>query len=212
MADITYRDILDAKETSAAALHEASLGRVYQHIQRMPEKSWGILSAHRAEFRQQPAINNQRDKGLQAAVRQMGLGFFRLFGVWKECQDTSVDYKDCPEENKVEVREPSLFIPGLTLANLKLLLAKYDQDAGIYGGPETKGKVWLVFKGGGHEDIGNFAPNKIGGAYSRLKGGQPFVFEWVAQSYVDHVILENWQRDKGRKHTLPAEVRILSRT
>lgn len=210
MTEITYKTILEARAKGASALHEASLGRVFQHVQKMDEKSWGILSAHRGEFRGTPAVNNKRDAALQAQVRQLGHGFFRLFGVWSECQDPSLPYKECPEDKKIEVREPSLFVPGLSLARLKQLLVKYEQDAGIYGGPETKGKVWLVFKDGGHEDLGSFSPSKIGAAYSRLKGGRTFVFEWGCQGYIDRVIEENWNKTNGAKPTIAQELRRLS--
>lgn len=215
MADITYRDILNAALKGHKALNEASLGRVLQHIQRMDQKSWGILSAHRAEYRtSNPQVNIQNDKALQGYLRGQQLGFFRLVGIWKECQDASIPYSTCPEEKKVEVREPSLFVPGLTLDQLRSLLVKYQQDAGVYGGPETKGKVWLIFKDGGHESIGEFSPSKIGGAYSRVKG-KPFVFEWQAQSYVDGVIRENWLRERGAvgamtEQNIMAGVRLLS--
>jgi hypothetical protein len=58
---------------------------------------------------------------------------------------------------------------------------KYNQNAVIYSGPETGGKVHLVHlkdapdfgkKAGEHTDLGEFHPRKTGEFYSRIRNHQ----------------------------------------
>jgi hypothetical protein len=56
------------------------------------------------------------------------------------------------------------------------LCKKYEQDAVIYGGEDTKGDAHLIFKNGSEDNIGKFQPGKVEQAYSKFKGGKTFVF------------------------------------
>lgn len=197
MRTIRYQDILAAKDKGPRAVHEASLGRVFQHMKKSGERSLGILSAYRKEFRKDPKVNPQRDKNLQADLRSLGYGFFRLIGYWKECQDDKIPYAKCPEEKKELVREPSLFVPGMTLQVLVDLVRRYNQDAGVYLGPETGGQAWLVFPDGSTAALGSFTPSKVSDIYSRVKG-RPFVFEWVPQGEQEQLEYEQWLRASGK--------------
>jgi hypothetical protein len=72
--------------------------------------------------------------------------------------------------------EESLFVPNISAKEIHNLGKKYEQDAVIFGGEQTKGNATLIFKDGKVENIGKFSPNKIQQAYSKLKGGKTFVF------------------------------------
>lgn len=178
-----FLDILTAKQYgNKQAVHEASLARIMQHAQNAPEKGFAILTSWRQALSRPQ--NLSRFMQLKAAVRGKGLGFNTLVGHWQECQDPAVPYDQCPKDQLVDATEPSLFIVGMTLDDAKALGNAYDQDAIVFSGPETGGKVVLVFKDGGTMDIGGFNPMAISQAYSELKGGKDkarrfFKFEYV---------------------------------
>jgi len=154
---------------------EASLGRIMQHIQSKKNvKSWGVVTAYRWD--QTPNQNKQRNKELAEKIRAKGLGFIQMEGHWQECQDSNLNYVDCPPEKLQDSIEVSLFVPHLTEDDAKNLCKKYEQDAVVYGGPETKGNAHLIFKNGSDENIGVFQPGKVSQAYSKIKGGKTFVF------------------------------------
>jgi hypothetical protein len=112
----SLKDVIDAIHSGdPTAITASSLGRVWQHIQDLKNRSFVIISA----FRNVDANGNklswednmQRTRLLQEALRGLGLGYIRLIGHWLECQQTGVSYKDCPPDQLVDVREFSLFIP-----------------------------------------------------------------------------------------------------
>jgi hypothetical protein len=53
---------------------------------------------------------------------------------------------------------------------------EYNQDSVLYGGGETKGDAFLIFRNGSHENVGKFHPNTIQQAYSKMKDGRTFAF------------------------------------
>jgi len=161
-----------------AAITEASLGRVYQHVKRAEGgTSFAVLTAYRNGVPKKQNMANQ--KNLESRLRQQGYGYFKLTGFWKECQDPSMEYDDCPESMKVPVREPSLFVPKMTLDDAVAQAKRFDQDTIIYAGEQTKGNVALYSKSGRKiADLGTFHPNTIGRAYSMVKG-KTFTFEGV---------------------------------
>ena len=181
---MTFQDILAARG-DPDAVNEASLGRVFQHVKNINEKSFGILTSWRAGKSKRENLSDF--KRLAGEVRGLGLGFFKLRGHWKECQDPSVDYADCPPGQLEDTKEPALFVPGITLQDVKRLGRKYEQDAVVYGGPDTKGKVMLIMRGGSMSSLGGFSPNKIAQAYSRVRG-RAFTFEYVAQTWGESMI------------------------
>jgi len=160
------------------AITEASLGRVYQHVKRAEGgTSFAVLTAYRDGVSTKENQANQRK--LEKAIRDQGLGFFKLTGFWKECQDPTMEYNDCPESMKVPVREPSMFVPKMQLDNAVKLGKKFDQDSIIYAGEETGGKVALYGKNGQKQaTLGTFHPNTMADAYSMVKG-KTFTFEGV---------------------------------
>ena len=78
--EITWNDIVEAK--TADELNEASLGRVYQHIQKEKVASWCILTSHRDK--NSLSKNKENFKKLQSQIRSADLGFFKLVGHGQE--------------------------------------------------------------------------------------------------------------------------------
>jgi hypothetical protein len=164
------------KGCKVVRLDEASLGRVLQHIQgKKNVKNWGMLTAYR--YANTPYENKKLNKELEAELRAMGHGFFKVEGHWVECQDQNLSYDDCPKNLLKDAIEESLFVPNISAKEIHNLGKKYQQDAVIFGGEQTKGNATLIFKDGKVENIGKFSPDKIQQAYSKLKGGKTFVFQ-----------------------------------
>tara|TARA_Y100000310_G_scaffold290049_1_gene316925 strand:- start:613 stop:1281 length:669 start_codon:yes stop_codon:yes gene_type:complete len=156
-------------------INEASLGRVYQHIKKQASKSFAIITAFRGGYSLKQ--NKSRNKKLGSNIRSLGFGFFKVKGYWVECQDESLEYKDCPDNMKVPVVEYAYFIPNIIKKDVVKLAKKYDQDAIIYQGEETDDKVELISKSGlSIMKLGKFSPDKIKQAYTQVKG-HTFVFE-----------------------------------
>ena len=154
-------------------MDEASLSRAYQHVVEKKSPSWGIVTAHRSIHSKKE--NESRNKQLEKDLRGMGYGFFKMEGHWQECQDSNIDYKDCPKDQLKDATETSLFVPGIKENEIAGLCKKYDQDSVIYGDTK-KDHTKLIFKNGAEDDIGKFHPNKISQAYSKFKGGSTFSF------------------------------------
>jgi hypothetical protein len=156
-------------------LDEASLGRVYQHVSADKNvKSWGMITAFRSA--NTPKENRTLNKELADTIRGKGLGFFKVEGRWRECQDVNVKYADCPTNKLVDSIEITYFVPNISMDLVHELGKKYDQDSVLYGGSETKGNAHLIFRDGSHDDVGKFHPNTIQQAYSKMKGGRTFAF------------------------------------
>jgi hypothetical protein len=134
-----------------------------------------MLTAYR--YSNTPNQNKKLNKELEAELRQMGHGFFKVEGHWVECQDGNLSYEDCPKNLLKDAIEESLFVPNISAKDIHNLGKKYGQDAVIFGGEQTKGNATLIFKDGKVENIGKFSPDKIQQAYSKLKGGKTFVFK-----------------------------------
>lgn len=161
-------------------MDEASLTRAYQHVVQQKVPSWGVMTAYR--YANSPKENRMRNKQLESDLRGMGLGFFKVEGHWQECQDSSLNYIDCPKDKLQDSVEESLFVPNISAEQIHQLGKKYEQDAVIYGGKDTNGNANLIFKNGEKEDIGSFQPGKIEQAYSKLKGGRTWVFKQTGEA------------------------------
>jgi hypothetical protein len=158
-------------------LTEASLGRIMQHIQSKKNvKSWGVVTAYRWD--QTPTQNKERNKELAEKIRAKGLGFIQMEGHWQECQNKQMNYFDCPKDQLQDSVEISLFVPNVNLKTIHSLGNQYEQDAVMYGGEETKGKGFLVYKNGRLENVGDFHPDNIQQAYSKMRNdGKTFAFQ-----------------------------------
>lgn len=145
----SLKDVVDAIHSGdPAAITASSLGRVWQHIQDLKSKSFVILSAHKKTDESGKLLsweeNMQRSRVLQEEIRALGLGYIRLIGHWLECQNPNVSYKDCPPDQMEDVREFSLFVPGMSLADGQRLAKRFKQNGFIYGGPETGGVIKAI--------------------------------------------------------------------
>ena len=156
-------------------LDEASLGRVYQHVNSDKNvKSWGMVTAFRSL--NSPNQNRKLNKELEAQIRGKKLGFFKVEGYWRECQDADVPYADCPKEKLKDSIETTFFIPNVSMKDIHKFGKQYNQDSVLYGGPETKGNAHLIWRNGSQDNVGKFHPNIIQQAYSKMKGGKTFGF------------------------------------
>lgn len=143
---------------------ESSLGRIYQHIKKKNVDSWAILTSYRDE--NSPSENKKNFKELKNKIRSMNLGFIELEGIGQE---------EDGENNIIQVKEPSLFIPNINKKQAQSLSGMYNQWGYIYSGKEVDNKIALISIEG-IEYIGDFRPNKIAQFFSKIKG-KPFTFE-----------------------------------
>jgi hypothetical protein len=154
-------------------IDEKTLGRVYQHVAGKKATSWGMLTAYR--WSNTKKENEEANKRLEADLRKMGYGFFKLEGQWQECQDKNVSYEDCPKDQLQNSTEESLFIPNIKSEEIAELGKKYEQDGVVYGDKDND--AHLIYKNGKSTNIGKFQPGKVAQAYSKLKGDRTFVFQ-----------------------------------
>ena len=154
------------------------MGRIYQHVVSNPKtKSWAVITASRGE--NTPAENARKNKDLENDLRKMGLGFVHADGMWRECKNRNIEYKDCPEELRVPSPEKVLFIPNIPKDKAVALGKKYEQDSVLFADEETKAKGEATFidsKSGEAFNIGKFTPGKIAQGYTKMKGDKVFTF------------------------------------
>ena len=165
------------RKCTKVILTEASLGRIFQHIQgKKNVKSWGVITAYRYE--NTPQQNKEANLELSKKIREKGLGFIEIEGHWQECQDKHVNYFDCPKDKLQDSTEMALFIPNISLKDAHRLGNEYSQDAILYGGEDTKGRGLLVYKNGRMENVGEFHPDNMQQAYSKMRNtGKTFAFQ-----------------------------------
>jgi hypothetical protein len=194
----TYFTLAQARHTgNVKLLHEASLSRVWQHVQNAKDKGFAILTSWRVSNSLE--VNIENFALLRGQLREKGLGFFEVEGRWKECQDPSVSYEDCPEDQLKDTKEPSLFVIGITPEFLSALLDRYEQDAGVYAGPETDGRITLIFKDGSTSDLGDFTPGNLSQAFSQLKRKKSKTFHFEGMSWPAQTFFENLIEQQVRK-------------
>ena len=159
---------------TAKVLDEVSLNRIYQHVTEKKVPSWGIITAYRNGNTK--SQNIQKNKELGQKLRDMGYGFAKMKGAWKECQDQSVPYAKCPPDKLVDAHEITYFIPNMKKDQLHQLCNEFQQDAVIYGDESTKGNAHLMFQDGSSENIGKFHPDTIAQNYTKLNNNRNFTF------------------------------------
>lgn len=186
-----FRVIVAARMTGDwTAVNESSLSRAYRHVK---SGQFAIITNHRGS--NTPQENREGFYELKHELFDTGYGAITLLGHWRECQDPSVSYDECPPDKLKDVTEPSLFVPRLPLDLAMRYCGRYDQDAFVYAGPETKGQVHLCFRDGSTKSIGDFHPGRIAQAYSSMdKKGRTFVFEWVVQGHAEALIEQTLKR------------------
>ena len=159
-------------------LDEVSLGRIYQHVVSNPKmNSWAVITASRGELSK--AENKKRNKELEADLRKMGLGFAHADGMWRECKDQTIEYKNCPEELRVPTEEKVLFIPNISKEDAKALGKKWNQDSVLFADGEARKNgeaTYIDSKSGEEFNIGKFTPGKVAQGYTKMKGDKVFTF------------------------------------
>ena len=159
-------------------LDEASLGRIYQHVVSNPKmKSWAVITASRND--KTSAENKLANKELEADLRKLGLGFAHADGMWRECKDGTLEYKDCPEEMRIPSPEKVMFIPNISKEDAKALGKKYTQDSVLFADGEARKNgeaTYIDSKSGEEFNIGKFTAGKIAQGYTKLKGDKVFTF------------------------------------
>jgi hypothetical protein len=160
-------------------LTEAGLSRLLNQIK---TKDFFIITAFRSEF--DKAKNIQRNRKLRSDLNSEKMGPYQLIGHWRECQDSEIDYNDCPENMLVDVVERSYLATrpeSMDLTEFKELVRtltkRYNQDASIIS---IDNIIYLMYKDGNMDKIGSGVTlNKISQAYSQhvKKQNIPFVFE-----------------------------------
>jgi len=160
-------------------LTEAGLSRVLDKIK---TKDFAIITAFRGEFDKK--TNIKRNRKLRGTFNTKKMGVYQLIGHWQECQNDTIEYRDCPKEQLVDVVERSYLVvkPNemgqdefITL--ITKLTNEYKQDGSIMS---LNGVVNIVDKNGSLTKIGSKVTlNKISQAYSQYikKQNIPFVFE-----------------------------------
>jgi hypothetical protein len=168
-------------------LDEASLGRIYQHVVSNPKmKSWAVITASRNG--KTSAENKLANKELEADLRKLGLGFAHADGMWRECKDGTLEYKDCPEEMRIPSPEKVMFIPNISKEDAKSLGKKYNQDSVLFADGEARKNgeaTYIDSKSGEEFNIGKFTAGKIAQGYTKLKGDKVFTFEPEAEPKVE---------------------------
>lgn len=177
---LTKRDIQISKLLGPKAVTEASLGRVYQHFMKSGEKSWAIISAFK--YGLTPEENNNKDKRLKAWLSQKGFGteserrgYFRVVGHWTELDPATGE--PALDQGKVkQAHELAYFVMGVSQDQAIEAMKEFDQQAVLYSGPETEGKVSLIHASGDTQVFDKFAPQTVGNAFSTVRG-KGFRFE-----------------------------------
>lgn len=188
--EYSWCDVLVA--STLQELTEASLGRIFQHWKSTNSKSFSILTRWRVYGKDGKLVSKQENTSnlekLKENLKQLGLGYFSLDGVWAERESDSQEVKKDEFGKEIVHLEPSFFISNITLDQAKKLAFSnetWNQDAIIYAGPEVGGKVVLVLSDGTiGKTYDKFLPNKIAVDYFKLRGGRnaevhSFVFETI---------------------------------
>jgi len=159
-------------------LSEAGLSRLLNKI----KDDFVIITAFRYGFDKKDNI--KRNRKLRGEFNSKKMGVYQLIGHWKECQDVSINYNDCPKNQLVDVIERSYLVvkPKEMIQEdfqniIIILLNKFDQDAAIISFNDV---IYEISKFGKFTKIGlGVTLNKISRAYSQFvkKQNIPFVFE-----------------------------------
>jgi hypothetical protein len=158
-------------------LYEASLASVWRHA------SKGLIMMSGCVSRVSKKENEQRHNKLKAELRDHGLGYFELDGVYKyEDGHTESELSVFVPYNKEKYKSFDEFMGvGIKLGKefgQESVLIKYPDDTG-------NGKAVLAFSSGDVVEIGTkVGYDKIADAYSKLRKGRHKGRTFVIESYV----------------------------
>lgn len=209
LKEITVYDVIDARYSGdKEKLNEASLGRAYQHFLKSKKESFGIITAWRSA--NTANVNKSHMENLKNTIRSQGMGFFKLRGAWLECTETDsggnpVPYENCSKEKLRQVSEPSYFVTGCKKKDILRWAKRFQQDAGLYCGPESAGRIVIVRNDGTEIDLGaEFHANGISQAFSSIKG-RGFFFEDIhyPTSFMEGMLIREYEKkfnNQGEKN------------
>jgi hypothetical protein len=184
-------------------LCEASLSRLWE---KSKNSDFAIITAYRSK--NDIKTNVQLNLELRNELNKLKLGVYPLIGHWRECQDSSIPYDECPPEQLTDVIERSYFVPRninvIGAEEFKDLLfdlaKKYKQDGLILKVKDSD--LFGVYDSKTQQPIVKFDKgitfNKVSQAYSQYvkKLKTPFVFEGI--EYPDgSSLVKKAFRDKG---------------
>lgn len=161
---------------------EAGLSRVLNSIDK--SESFAIITAYKHEYDKKENIERNRKLRVEFNSRKMGV--YQLVGHWRECQDDTVDYNNCPKNKLIDVIERSyLVIKTKNMEDEKFeelisnLVKKFEQNAAII---KINNYYYVIDRNGVKDKIGEkLTLGKMSQAYSQFvkKMNIPFVFEGV---------------------------------
>ena len=159
-------------------ISESSLSRLWKQVQ---NNDFCVITAFRGEYNRKQNI--KRNQELLKTLNKEKMGPYSLIGHWQEAPD-GVEWKDANPEDLTDVQEDSFLFVRKTEMDVESfkefvteLVKTYNQNAGVIS---IDGTIYLIFKDGSTEKIGNsMKMNTIGDAYSIMKKKPkiPFVFE-----------------------------------
>lgn len=172
-----YIEVLEAvRSGDPQRIAESSLSRVWQLVSTLESRGFVIMTAWQGSKGREENIAN--NLVLTQMIRSAGYGFVKLDGVYQN-----------------EAPEPSFLIPNASLRFGMNAMLKFNQQSIVYGGPETKGRIVLVYSTGATEDLGGFHPDDKGVGFSRLKSGRAFRFEATQPwSWVEGLLYERFKK------------------
>jgi hypothetical protein len=168
------REAITKYQKYGACLYEHSLASVWRHSY----KGFFMMSAFKGTFSEEE--NLKRHEHLKSLLRNSGLGYFEVDGVYK--------YEDGHTESELSVFVP--LNPSMSFDEFKKIAVnlgkEFNQESVLVKYPDEggKGKATLAFSDGREIEIGEkVGYDKIADAYSRLRKGshkgRTFILEGV---------------------------------
>lgn len=165
--------------TDNFVISEAGLAKVLTRESEYADMAF--ITAFRLEI--PLAENRRRNKELQAKIKALGLVACHLIGHWQACQDSTVAYKDCPENAPHDsIEEVFMLIKRTDVsradfqAHVLSFVKEYGQECALVKQDEF---YYLHFRDGTQERNDDRSRFGIAQAYSQhvKKLNVPFVFE-----------------------------------
>ncbi len=183
-------------------LTETALSRVYKHF---TDSNYPvvILSAFRGGKKYE--VNHKNNEYLAAKIQNLGYGYIFVDGYWVEKNDKG---------EAQHVKEESILVIGDRTSNkgnpisveqfqkeMLELASEYDQEAILF--KNIDGTVGALKPDGTFDNYGTFHPNKLGFAYTKLKGNgeRTFMFESEREQkgWMERMLDKAKERDNNEK-------------
>lgn len=193
---MTFLEILEARKRSDyKAMSEASLTRIMQKFNSVKDegKTMAIFTPWKAQDAQGKVIPNKVNRAehgkLSASLQTRGFSFTKVMGHGKWCADESLTVAECPEELLRQSAEPSFVVMDMTRKEVIEIMKKHGQNSVLYAGPDTGGKMHLLWANGSSEVAGGgaFHAGRLAQYMSKVQG-RPFTFEWLASNWSEQIM------------------------